>query len=329
MVSILSLILRKIMKTKIISGISLLLLSSVTFGEYLNFFSPKDDINFNIVRAIDNSGDTIDMAVTDIKSKLIGDALVLAQNRNVSIRILLSNKNLIGNDSLMKYLLENGIKAWILEDTTIHVNNFAIFDKRLLLAGSFYMDQRKYQNITFTDDKDILNNYQLRFEGFANLKLTPAKNIFFKDSRDNMFEETKPERLNTDNKKQWDENFLPPERDVPGRMIDLSFAEMYKIFGKGSTLSKSEKKRHWGEYKGKYVTWTGKISYVAWGLMTGNIVGVIHEGGHEVTVNIKDAYVTHVKRLHKGDNITYRGRLAKKPTMFTGFKIRDAEILVR
>lgn len=323
-------IMRMIIRTKTILSIALLFVfANITFGEYLNFFSPKDDINYNIIRAIDNTDETIDMAITDIKSKQIADAFVLAQNRGVSIRILLSNKKLISNNSQMKYLLENGIKAWVLEDTGIHVNNFAIFDKRLLLGGSFYMDQRKYQNSTFTDDKDILRDYQTRFDGFANLKLSLARNTFFKDSFDNRFEEPKPQKWDTGDTKRWDENFLPTEKDVPGRMIDLSFTEMYNLFGKGSKLSKSEKKELWADYKGKYVTWTGKISYVAWGLMTGNIVGVVHDGSHEVTVNIKDAYVTHVKRLHKGDTLTYRGRLVKKPSMFTGFKIREGEILIR
>ncbi len=293
-------------------------ISSLTFAEYLNFFSPRDDVNFHINRAINGASQSIDITVGDIKSKEIADALVLAAKRSVSIRILFSKKSEINSESKIKYLLENGINAWILEDSSVNLNNFIIFDKKLLLLGSFSMNQDDYQSITFTDDQDSLQQYQVRFEGFASLKLLPAKDMFSKQSSQS-----------PGSAEQRKGNLPAFDSKLPaGAEINLSYEEMYKIFGKGSTVSKSERKRLWSEYKGKYVTWTGNISYIAWGLLSGNLMGVSHPiGKKDDTVYIRDSYVNHAKRLHRGDTVVYRGRLVKRPNRFNGFKIKDAEIL--
>ncbi|MGR3319909.1 MAG: phospholipase D-like domain-containing protein [Candidatus Anammoxibacter sp.] len=294
---------------------SFFLLTGVTFAEDLNFLSPGEDVNFHIKRAIDRSSNSIDMAIVDVKSREIAEALVHARKRGVAVRILFSKKKLIGDNSQLKHLLNNGIKAWILEDERVNVDNFAIFDKRILLVGSFHLDQNKFQNITFTNDKDSIQQYQGRFDGFAGLHLSPAENIFSLNHQGKSWEQE--QRLSNANAYSSSE------------MVGLSFEDMNRLFGKGSALGRSEKKRKWKEYKGRYVTWSGNISYVAWGLITGDVIGVTHTGGNEVVVNIKDEYANHVKRLHKGDPVTYSGKVVKRPSRFTGFKVRDAEILTR
>ena len=105
-------------------------------------------------------------------------ALVQAAKRSVHVRILFSKKDEINSKSQIKYLLENGINAWILEDRSVDLNSFIIFDKKLLLVGSFSMDEEDFQSITFTDEQASLQQYQVRFDGFANLKLLPAKDLF-------------------------------------------------------------------------------------------------------------------------------------------------------
>ena len=294
---------------------SFILLTSITFAADLNFLAPKDDVNFHVKRAIDRSSQSIDMAIVDVKSKEIAEALVLASKKGVAVRILFSKKKLIGNNSHLKHLLNSGIKAWILEDTSVNIDNFAIFDKRILLVGSFHLNQNKFQNITFTNDKNSIQQYQGRFDGFANLHLSPAENIFAQNHQE----------------KSWGQEQRPSSENkyLSSEMVGLSFDDMNRLLGKGSNLGRSEKKRKWKEYKGRYVTWSGNISYVAWGLITGDVIGVTHTGGNEVVVNIKDEYGNHVKRLHKGDPVTYRGKLVKRPSRFTGFKVRDAEILTR
>ncbi|MGR3176605.1 MAG: phospholipase D-like domain-containing protein [Candidatus Anammoxibacter sp.] len=294
---------------------SFVLLAGITFAGNLNFLSPNDDVNFHIKRAIDKSSKSIDMAIVDVKSNEIAEALAHASKRGVAVRILFSKKKLIGDNSRLKHLLNNGIKAWILEDERVNVDNFAIFDKRILLVGSFHLDQNKFQNITFTNDKNSIQQYQGRFDGFANLHLSPAENMFLQNPQG----------------KPWEQEQRLPNANAysSSEMVGLSFEDMNRLLGKGSALGRSEKKRRWKEYKGRYVTWSGNISYVAWGLITGTIIGVNHSGGNEVVVNIKDEYANHVKRLHKGDPVTYRGKIVKRPSRFTGFKVRDAEILTR
>ena len=292
--------------------------SSLTFAEYLNFFSPRDNVNFHINRAINGANQSIDITIGDIKSKEIADALVQAKKRSVTIRILFSKKGEINSKSQLKYLLENGINAWVLDDRSIDLNSFIIFDKKLLLIGSFSMDEKDFQSITFTDEQASLQQYQVRFDGFTNLKLLPAKNVFSEKpsqaiGKGDLLKDKIPSHI---------------ANQVPAaQRINLSFEEMFKIFGKGSRVSKSERKNFWRQYKGKYVTWKGHIKYIAWGLFTGSIMGVSHPLGKDVIVYIRDQYEQNVKRMHKGDPIVYCGRLVKVPTLFNGFKLRDAIII--
>lgn len=293
---------------------SFLLFAKTTSSEYLNFVSPKDDVNFHIIRAIDGCKKSIDLTMADIKSSEIGQALISAHGKGIDIRILITRNHPLSAGSQLRNILESGIKAWALEEKDVYINNFAIFDKKLLLSGSYNLDNEKYQNITFTNDPNSVREFQSRFDGFANLKLSTADKLISQ---------------NYENSSRNESSAPVESNDAPVDMVNLSFEDMNRLFGKNSTLSGSEKKRLWKEYEGRTVTWTGNISYVAWGLMTGSIIGVLHQGNNEVTVQIRDGYVDHVKKMHKGDPVTYRGKLAKRPKRFTGFKIKDTEIVSR
>lgn len=297
--------------------ISIVLFTKSISAEYLNYFSPKDDVNFNIARAINGCSRSIDLAIPDIESGKIAEALIAARRKGVNIRILFTKKY-PGRNSQIKNILSNNIQAWMLDDQNVHIGNFAIFDKKLLLGGSFSFDGDKYQNVTFTNDAGLLQQYQNRFESFSNLKLTEATSTFQSSS-------SPAENSSWDNEGSGSTG----STQTSGEQSNLSFDEMNKLFGKHSTLSNSEKKHEWEKYKNKTVTWTGNISYVAWGLITGDIIGVVHGGEEEVTVNINSGYEMHVKKMHKGDSVTYRGRLVNRPKRFSGFKIKDAEILMR
>lgn len=335
--------------------LSLLLVSKSAFAESLNFYTPKDDVNYHIVRAINSCSRSLELTASDIKSNKIAQALVMAKNRGVYIRILLTKKQPLGNDSQLRNILGNKIEAWVLEDKNVHINNFGIFDKKLLLTGSFTLDNGQFQNITFSNDGPLLQSYIDRFEGFANFKLSSAQVLLSMNPQNDpwggsSFSGNQAGELETNSGNNWDQsntqgNVSGGSNPPPGNtwsgddsnshqinangMVKYSFEEMNRLFGKNSTLSKSEKKRLWKEYKGKYVTWTGKITYVAWGLMSGNIIGVLHTGNNEVIVEINPAYVPRVKGMHKGDTITYKGILRKRPKRFTGFKIGNAEVVMR
>lgn len=309
---------------------SILFINNPSTAEDLSFFAPGDDVNFHITRAIGGVSDSLDMAVSSIELMDIADAIVAAKNRGVAVRILFTAKDeLAGSGSSLRYFVDNGVEAWILEDEDVSINNFVIFDKKLLLVGSFNMGRKPiYQNATFTDDRDSLYQYQSQFDGFANLRLASAASFLASGMQPGRSGQLQS-GLTGQGRHGLEQHTPPDNRPLSTQIVNLSFDDMNRIFGKGSSVGKSEQKRLWKEYKGKYVTWTGNITYVAWGIMTGDIMGVRHPNGREVTVYLKKAYVTHVKRLHKGDLVTYRGRLDRKPRWMTGFKVKDAEIIQR
>lgn len=282
-------------------------------GDELSFVSPGDDVNYHIKRAINGSKKSIDLMIADIKSKEIVDALIDSRRRGVLIQILISNKPQKSDDSQIQNLLENGFKLLVVENSP-NIGNFAIFDGKLLMSGSFYLSDEKYQNVIFSDDQETINHYQIRFNKFLynsrNLDVSSAAKM-----ASPLYEE--PDVLS-----------LPAGDGLTtDEQIGLSFEEMNRLFGKESHLSRKEKKLRWSEYKGKYIIWTGNISYLAWGLISGNIMGVTHKDNNEVIVYLNDAYEAYAKRLHKGDPVTYKGRLVKIPSRFAGFKVKDAAII--
>lgn len=289
------------------------LFARYSLGDELSFVSPRDDVNYHIKRAINSSKRSIDLMIADIKSKEIVDALLDGRRRGVAIQILISNKPQENADSQIQNLLENGFKLLVVENSS-NMGNFAIFDGKLLMSGSFYLNDEKYQNVIFSDDQETINHYQIRFNKF----LYDSRNLDVSATAKTaspIYEE--PQGLS-----------LPPGDGLTtDEQIGLSFEEMNRLFGRESPLSKKEKKLRWDEYKGKYITWTGNISYLAWGLMSGSIMGVTHKGENEVVVYLKDEYEGYAKRLHKGDPVTYRGRLVKRPSRFAGFKVKDAAII--
>jgi hypothetical protein len=108
---------------------------------------------------------------------------------------------------------------------------------------------------------------------------------------------------------------------------NITFDEFDKIFGNESKLTKLEKKRLWEEeYKGKYVSWTGKIGFKGGAKYDWNKVGMIHKGS-KIDVNLRFDYSKKNKVLHLkvADVVTYTGKLISLRGMFTSYRLDDVD----
>ena len=108
---------------------------------------------------------------------------------------------------------------------------------------------------------------------------------------------------------------------------NVTFDELDKIFGDESKLEKLEKKRLWEEeYKGKYVSWTGKVGIKGGAIYDWNKVGIIHKGG-KVDVNLKFDYSKKHKvlDLKVKDVVTYTGRLISLKGLLTPYRLDDVD----
>ncbi len=113
------------------------------------------------------------------------------------------------------------------------------------------------------------------------------------------------------------------------QFVTISFDEFDKKFGSESKLDKSEKTRLWkSEFKGKYVRWTGRISFRGFAVYDWNKVGISHKGSN-IDVNLRFDYSKQrkVMKLKVGDIITYTGRLVSLSSAFSSYRVEDADVL--
>lgn len=362
-------------------------------------FSPRDNIKYRIIEAINLSEECIDIATFDFTSKEIADALLNAKRKGLKIRVLVDRKLLedSADDSQVRDLEEKGIDIKPLKGKGKGVmkNSFVIFDGRLVMVGPYQLaedeESYNYENALFFDEPGIVETYQNEFDKLFGarsiLKTTPKKS---KDSllsavikpSGNLLQESpqkpapaeevletgtvsspepttkvqpgveeytapsEPKVAARDKAVQQSEikNTPPGEKKtvetpptplttestiqptlpieptpLPGGFMNISFEELDKIFGKESTLTEPEKVKLWPNYMGRYVKWTGKVTYTLLGLIKGTRIGIGHkitsgESDTDVEVKFSIKNAPKIMKIAEGDTVTYTAKLLTRPT---------------
>jgi hypothetical protein len=139
-------------------------------------------------------------------------------------------------------------------------------------------------------------------------------------------QETKPETLDTLGSEDTIQSPFPLEpTPTHGSFMEISFTELDKIFGSESTLSEAEKEALWPRYIGRYVKWTGEVTYTLLGFFKGTRIGLRHKEGSDTDVEVKFRIrkVTKIIKIAEGDTITYTAKLFTQPTSETPYYVLD------
>ena len=134
------------------------------------YISPEGGIGERIIKAINDSKVSIDLAVYNLTSQDIKVSLENAKKRGVKIRIITEGALVKDPHSIVRDLVREGFNVNIIcnKDKGIMHDKFAIFDGKLLLTGSYnwtYSAQHfNYENAVFITDPDIIKQYQREFE---------------------------------------------------------------------------------------------------------------------------------------------------------------------
>lgn len=347
-------------------------------------FSPRDNINYRIIEAINLSEECVDVATFDFTSREIADALLNAKSKGLKVRLLIDKNLLEDKDSQAKYLEEKGIdiKALKGKGKGVMKNSFVIFDGRLVMVGPYHLTEDKesydYENAIFFDDPGIVETYQNEFDRlFGSRSLTTAT----KKSKDSLLStviqpssqelrvqsselgvrtegqdvtsneikpvvttketgvsDKPPATLTTNTSPPTTERVpqaqitVPVESTIPPETpINISFEELDKIFGKEGTLPDTEKNALWvAQYYGRYVKWTGEVTYTYLGLVKGIRIGFRHkaappkedESNTDVEVvgfSLKKA--PKVMKIAEGDAVTYTAKLYSYPAKDTPYYV--------
>ncbi len=146
-----------------------LLLPKETQSFYCNtYFSPGTDCLNAICNQISYAVNTIDICVFTISDNDIRDKIEYALNKGVRVRIITDNEKTMDLGSDIDYLFRKGASIKI-DQTSHHMHHkFAIFDKSILLTGSYNWTrsaaQYNQENILETNDTKALHNYQSEFD---------------------------------------------------------------------------------------------------------------------------------------------------------------------
>ncbi len=301
------------------------------------YFTPED-IKRQILHAIERSQESIDIAVFEITSNDILNALVKAQERGVHIRMVVDRKRTFMKSPLLRTDKSKEFVTKVLIQKGIMRNNFAVFDSKLLMTGSYYWNENvnKFNryNVIFTDEAKVLVKYQREFDRLFYEAVTPF-NTDSKGSVPSAQKET--EIIEKEPQAVISESTTADERVVVSKYgfaiketadgyIDMNFEEFNDILGVAGDLPDEQKESLWNRCIDKRVKWTGKVNYIGWNLMTGWMLGVTH-GDTSAEIKLNPANKDRFSHVKYGDTVTYTGKLKSQVTRIFPYKLEDGDVI--
>jgi len=132
-------------------------------------FSPNGGIRHRLVRAIEASQRSIDIAVYNFTARELVNALSAARARGVRIRLLMDQEKVEEIGSRIRALRRNDVAVRTLgvAGQSLMHHKFAIFDDRVVATGSYNWTQTaeraNYENLVLLDDREIVARFQQEF----------------------------------------------------------------------------------------------------------------------------------------------------------------------
>ena len=153
-------------------------------------FSDQTQISLHLIRAIDATQKTLDIAIYELAIREVRDALARAKGRGVKVRIVMDQGHLYPEKSTGKRspevqsLVDAGFDLKMLRGGDaygIMHNKFAVFDGALLETGSYNWtraaDVQHFENALFEDDATRIASYQNYWDWmWTNAKVVDDKN---------------------------------------------------------------------------------------------------------------------------------------------------------
>jgi len=147
------------------------------------YFSPGGGVRDRLLRQINLTKASIDLAIFDFTSGELAGALLAAHRRGVAIRIVADARQARGKHSEISVLVAAGIPVRALRGKGhgIMHHKFAVFDGRVLVTGSYNWtdsaEARNFENVLVLDDREVVLRYARLFERLlraAPVARTPA-----------------------------------------------------------------------------------------------------------------------------------------------------------
>ncbi len=298
-------------------------------------FFTTQEIQEQILRAIEDSAESIDVAVPEITSKEILHALAKARQRGVHVRLVLGTDRPLLKGPLSGLSKREGFDAKVLPRKELIRSNFAIFDCKTMVTGSYRWNKAPRKAVRdyalFITDTRVLVKHQRGFDALFHGGGVRAV----------------PEGISTIEPKPEMPAYMPPAvaptiaapaqkvltsnhgvviTEGDDGYITMNFEEFNKIFGVAGELSDEQKESLWNPCVGKRVRWNGKVSYIGWTLLNGWMMSVTH-GDTGVEVKLNSANKSHFSAVKYGNTVTYTGMLDSRVTRVFPYKLEEGDVL--
>jgi len=144
------------------------------------YFSLYDDPESIIIKNIDDSKEFINIAMYTFTDREIAQAIIIAKDRGVDIKIYLDRSQVNAKYSKSRYFINNGIEGIrISSNNYIMHNKFAVIDNKIVITGSYNWTasagERNDENLLVINDKNIIEKYQNQFNNLCNNKYSSER----------------------------------------------------------------------------------------------------------------------------------------------------------
>jgi phosphatidylserine/phosphatidylglycerophosphate/cardiolipin synthase-like enzyme len=143
---------------------------SPALAETEAIFSPERSIKESLLKECESVASTMDVAVREITSPDMANALLKAKGRGVKVRVIADSKQAKMKSSQITYLINQGIPVKVLrgKDHGVMNHRFVILDAKKVVTGSFDWSEASekwnYENIAIIKDSDVVASYQKEFD---------------------------------------------------------------------------------------------------------------------------------------------------------------------
>jgi phosphatidylserine/phosphatidylglycerophosphate/cardiolipin synthase-like enzyme len=144
--------------------------SSPAFTQIETLFSVEGNLKENLLKEIESATSTLDLAIHEITSLEMAQALMKARQRGIKVRVIADAKQAKLRTSKITYLIQQGVLVKVLGGKEKGVMNlrFAIFDEKKVLTGSFdWSDDSlrwNYENLLMIDEGETVTIFQKEFD---------------------------------------------------------------------------------------------------------------------------------------------------------------------
>ena len=133
-------------------------------------FTPEANIQETLLRELESTASTLELAIHDVTSPEMARALVKTKQRGVKIRVIADSRQSKLKASQITYLIQQGIQVKVLggKEKGVMNHRFGIFDGKKVITGSYDWSKASgkwnYEHILVLEGSDVVASFQEEFD---------------------------------------------------------------------------------------------------------------------------------------------------------------------